>query len=33
MYGTAFEAGSLQRLWLRGFPPAYLAKSSADGMI
>ena len=31
---TAFEAGSLQRLWLRGgFPPAYLAKTQADSMI
>ena len=31
---TAFEAGNLQRLWLRGgFPPAYLAKNHADSMI
>ena len=31
---TAFEAGSLQRLWLRGgFPPAYLAKTQADSMV
>ncbi|MCY4215226.1 MAG: ATP-binding protein [Gammaproteobacteria bacterium] len=31
---TAFEAGNLQRLWLRGgFPPAYLAKTNADSMV
>ncbi len=31
---TAFEAGNLQRLWLRGgFPPSYLAKTNADSMI
>ena len=31
---TAFEAGDLPRLWLRGgFPPAYLARSDDDSMV